>query len=81
MAQVRQENEQCIPREKNAKVVPLDLGDDAWGYEITTPQGEFDAARAYTELSGGRLAQVSVMKLGKGEDAATVLKDLVAKVG
>lgn len=80
LAQVRTKTEDCIPREKKAKVAVLDLGDDAWGYEITTPEGEFNAARAYTELSGGRLAQVSVMKLPKGKDVTPVLQDLVDKV-
>lgn len=75
--EVKAKVEACGPQEKAARIVPLDLGDATYAYEITTPQGEFNAARAYTALPNGKLAQVSVMKQPQGEDATSVLKELV----
>lgn len=77
LAEVRSGVEACAPREKSGRVVPLDLGAPTYAYEITTTDGAFDAARAYRPLADGTLAQVSVMKLPKGETPTSVLKDLV----
>jgi hypothetical protein len=69
--------EACAPKESAARIKPLDLGGSTYAYEVTTPRGEFNAARAYKPLPDGKLAQVSVMKLPEGKDATAVLKDLV----
>jgi hypothetical protein len=70
----------CAPKEKGARVTVLDLGGSTFGYQVTTPDGAFNAARAYRAIPGGKLAQVSVMKLPAGQDATKVLGDLLDDV-
>ena len=77
MDKVQSEVEACGPQEKSARIVPQDLGGTTYAFEVTTPQGEFNAARAYQPLPNGKLAQVSVMKMPQGTDSASVLKGLV----
>jgi hypothetical protein len=77
MDQAKSAVEACAPKESSARIKPIDLGGSTYAYEVTTPQGAFNAARAYKPLPNGKLAQVSVMKLPKDEDATRVLKGLV----
>jgi hypothetical protein len=77
MDKVQSEVKACGPQEKSVHIVPQDLGGTTYAFEVTTPQGEFNAARAYKPLPNGKLAQVSVMKMPKGTDSASVLRGLV----
>ena len=79
--QLGQRHDRCVRGDTGtAKVEELDVDDAELAYVITDGSGAFNAARAYTDVDDGKLAQVSLMKLPEGEDPQAVLQELVQKL-
>jgi hypothetical protein len=79
---IRERHDECVgDNTGSGKIRPLDIDGADFAYVVTDGAGEFNAARGYVEVDGGKLAQVSLMKLPPEEDAERVLQELMQKLG